>query len=113
MYTSRFDAVEVSSISGELRAEVEETSAVVLGCKKPSVEDEVNALVGVSSNVPASTLVGCYLSSCAAVGPTGSSGGCGISFGPQCQLIPNVLRRLGARQSLFVPKDNPSCAVLV
>ena len=58
LYTSRFDAVEVSSISADLRAEIEKTPAVVLGCKNPFVEDEVDALVGVSSNVPASTLVG-------------------------------------------------------
>ena len=58
VYTSRFDAVEVSSISAELRAEIEKTPAVVLGCKNSFVEDEVDALVGVASNVPASTLVG-------------------------------------------------------
>ena len=34
VYTSRFDAVELSSISTELRAEIEKTPAVVLGCNK-------------------------------------------------------------------------------
>ena len=58
LYTTRFDEVPVSSISAELCAEIEKTPAVVLGKKNPFVEDEVDALVGVVSNVPSSTLVG-------------------------------------------------------
>ena len=58
LYTTSFDDVPVASISAELRAEVEKTPAVVLGCKYPFVEDEVDALVGVESNVPSSVLVG-------------------------------------------------------
>ena len=58
LYTTRFDEVPVSSISSELRAEIEKSPAVVLGKKNPFVEDEVDALVGVVSNVPSSTLVG-------------------------------------------------------
>ena len=104
LYTPRFDAVEVSSISAELRAEIEKTPAVVLGCKNPFVEDEVDALVGVSSNVPASTLVGggVYSNSYEVVGHTVSSEGYGISSEPPCQLIPNVPTRLGARQILLL-----------
>ena len=58
LFTTRFDEVPVSSISAELRAEIEKTPAVVLGKKNPFIEDEVDALVGVVSNVPSSTLVG-------------------------------------------------------
>ena len=57
LYTTRFDEVPVSSISPELRSEVEKTPAV-LGKKTPFVEDEVDALAGMVSNVPSSTLVG-------------------------------------------------------
>ena len=48
----------MASISAELRAEIEKTPAVVLGRKYPLVEDEVDDLVGVESNVPSSVLVG-------------------------------------------------------
>ena len=58
MYTTRFDAVDVSSIPPELRAEIEMTPPVVLGKKNAFAEDEIDALVGVESNVPSSTLVG-------------------------------------------------------
>ena len=58
LYTTSFDEVPVASISAELRAEIEKTPAVVLGRKNPFVEDEVDALVGVESNVPSSVLVG-------------------------------------------------------
>ena len=61
-YTPQFDAVEVATISAELRAEIEETPPVILGKKNPFREDEVHALVGVVSNVPSATLVGGYLS---------------------------------------------------
>ena len=57
-YTPQFDAVEVATISAELRAEIEETPPVTLGKKNPFREDEVDALVGVVSNVPSATLVG-------------------------------------------------------
>ena len=58
LYTTRFYEVLVSSISPELRAEIEKIPAVVLGKKSPFIEDEVDALVGVVSIVPFSTLVG-------------------------------------------------------
>ena len=58
LYTTSFDEVPVASISAELRAEIEKTPAVVLGRKNPFVEDGVDALVGVESNVPSSVLVG-------------------------------------------------------
>ena len=48
----------MSSKPAELRAEIEKTPAVVLGRKNRFVEDEVDALVGVESNVPSSVLVG-------------------------------------------------------
>ena len=48
----------MASISAELRAEKEKTPAVVLGRKNSFVEDEVDALVGVESNVPSSVSVG-------------------------------------------------------
>ena len=57
-YIPRFDAVEVATISAELRAEIEETPPVTLGKKNPFKEDEVDALVGIGSNVPSATLVG-------------------------------------------------------
>ena len=58
IYTSQFDPVKVADISSELRAEIEQTPPVVLGKKNPFREDEVDALVGVVSNVPSATLVG-------------------------------------------------------
>ena len=58
LYTFRFDEVPLSSISAELRPKIEKTPAVVLGKKNPFLEDEVDALVGVVSNVPSSTLAG-------------------------------------------------------
>ena len=61
-YTPKFDAVEVATVSAELRAEIEETPPVTLGKKNLFREDEVDALVGVVSNVPSATLVGGYLS---------------------------------------------------
>ena len=45
-------------LSPELRAEIEHTPSVVLGQKNTIVEDEVDALVVVVSNVVSSTLVG-------------------------------------------------------
>ena len=58
VYTAGFDEIAVATISPELRAEIEKTPPVVLGKKNAFVEDEVDALVGVVSNVPSSTLVG-------------------------------------------------------
>ena len=58
VYTTRFDAVEVSAVPPELRAEIEMTPPVILGKKNAFAEDEIDALVGVESNVPSSTLVG-------------------------------------------------------
>ena len=49
----------VSELSAKQCAEIEATPPVVLGNKNKFVEDEVDALVGVPSNVPPSTLVGC------------------------------------------------------
>ena len=59
IYTEKFDAIPVSEISSELRAEIEKTPPVTLGKMNNFVEDEVDALVGVPSNVPPTTLVGC------------------------------------------------------
>ena len=58
IYTEKFDEIAVATISPELRAEIELTPPVVLGPKNAFEEDEVDALVGVVSNVPCSTLVG-------------------------------------------------------
>ena len=58
VFTTRLDAVNVCSIPPELRAEIEMTPPVVLGKKNAFAEDEIDALVGVESNVPSSTLVG-------------------------------------------------------
>ena len=58
VYTAGFDEIAVATISPALRAESEKTPPVVLGKKNAFVEDEVDALVGVVSNVPSSTLVG-------------------------------------------------------
>ena len=59
IYTEKFDAIAVSEVSLELRAEIEKTPPVTLGKMNNFVEDEVNALVGVPPNVPPTTLVGC------------------------------------------------------
>ena len=59
IYTQTFDLIPVSEITPELRAEIEETPPVTLGKKNPFVEDEIDSLVGVPSNIPPSTLVGC------------------------------------------------------
>ena len=52
IYTEKMDAVPVSELSTELRAETEATPPVILGKMNNFVEDEVDALVGVPSNVP-------------------------------------------------------------
>ena len=59
IYTEKFDAIPVSGISSEMRAEIEKTPPVTLGKMNNFVKDEVDALVGVPSNVPPTTLVGC------------------------------------------------------
>ena len=59
IFTEKFDPICVADLSAELRAEIEETPPVVLGRMNKCIEDEVDALVGVPSNVPPTTLVGC------------------------------------------------------
>ena len=59
IFTEKFDPIRVADLSAELRAEIEETPPVVLGRMNKFIEDEVDALVGVPSNVPPTTLVGC------------------------------------------------------
>ena len=61
IYTEKFDPIRVADLTAEQRAEIEETPPVVLGRMNKFVEDEVDALVGVPSNVPPTTLVGCLL----------------------------------------------------
>ena len=61
IYTEKFDPIRVADLSAEQRAEIEETPPVVLGRMNKFLEDEVDALVGVPSNVPPTTLVGCLL----------------------------------------------------
>ena len=58
LYITRYDRVPVSSLSAELRAEIEKSPAVVLGKKNPFVENEVNALVSVESKVTPSFRIG-------------------------------------------------------
>ena len=58
IYTPQVDEVKVADISDELHAEIEQTPPVVLGKKNPFKEDEVDALIGVVSNVPSATLAG-------------------------------------------------------
>ena len=52
IYTEMFDAIPVSGVSLELRAEIEETPPVTQSKMNRYLEDEVDALVGVPSNVP-------------------------------------------------------------
>ena len=59
IYDRDFSLIPVSEISAELRAEIEKTPPVSLGKKNPFVEDEIDSIVGVPSNIPPSTLVGC------------------------------------------------------
>ena len=59
IYTENRDAAHVSELSVEQCAEIEATPPVNLAKKINFVEDDVNALVGVPSNVPLLTLVGC------------------------------------------------------
>ena len=61
IYTESFDAIPVIEISAELREEIEKTPSVTLSKMNRFLEDEVDALVGVPSNVPPSTLVGSLL----------------------------------------------------
>ena len=59
IYPEKFDPIRIADLSAELRAEIEETPPVVLGRMNKFIEDEVDALVGVPSIVPPTTLVGC------------------------------------------------------
>ena len=59
IYSENLDAIPVAEVSAELRAEIELTPPVTLGRMNKFVEDEVDALVGLPSNVPPTTLVGC------------------------------------------------------
>ena len=62
IYTEMFDftsAIFVGEVSLELRAEIEKTPPVTLGKMNNFLEDEVDALVGIPSTVPPTTLVGC------------------------------------------------------
>ena len=61
IYTENFDAIPVNEKSAELREEIEKTPPVTLGKMNRFLEDELDALVGVPSNGPPSTLVGCLL----------------------------------------------------
>ena len=59
IFTEKFNAIPVAELTVEQRAEIEQTPPVVLGKMNKFLEDEVDALVGVPSNVPPTTLVGC------------------------------------------------------
>ena len=59
IYTEMFDAIPVGEVSLEIRAEIEKTPPVTLGKMNNFLEDEVDSLVGVPSNVPPTTLVDC------------------------------------------------------
>ena len=54
-----FSATRVQDISEELREEILQTEPVSLGTKYRFVEDEVDGVVGVESQIPTSILVGC------------------------------------------------------
>ena len=100
VYTAGFDEIAVATISPELRAEIEKTPPVVLGKKNAFVEDEVDALVGVVSNVPSSTLVGGLfecLSCCGAGDLTASLEDSGASSGQRFQLRLAMPRPPGVR----------------
>ena len=101
-YTPRFDAVEVATISTELQAEIEETPPVTLGKKNPFKEDEVDALVGVVSNVPSATLVGGYLSSSVVVVHIASSDVFGTSSVLLSQSSRPMHRPRGVKLNLLV-----------
>ena len=58
IYTPQFDEAKITDITDKLRAEIEQTPPVVLGKNNSFKEDEVDALVGVVSNVPSATLLG-------------------------------------------------------
>ena len=63
MYTEKLDASPPAGISAaiELRPAIEKPLPVTLGKMNKLLEDEVDALVGVPSNVPPTILVGCLL----------------------------------------------------
>ena len=59
LYTENLDAIPVSEVSAEVTTEIEQTPPAVLVKLNKFMKDEVDALVGVPSNVPPKTLVGC------------------------------------------------------
>ena len=59
IYSPTFELIPVSTISAELRDEILLTPPVTLGKRYPFIEDEIDSIVGVPSNIPPSTLVGC------------------------------------------------------
>ena len=59
IYTEKLDSIRVADLSAEQQVESEETPPVELSRMNKFIEDEVDALVGVLSNVPPTTLVGC------------------------------------------------------
>ena len=115
VYTTRFDAVKVSFISAELRAEIEKTPAVVLGCKNPFAEDEVDALVGVSSNVPASTLLGGLFELLRSGGYHSFLRRLWNQFRTtmpvDSECAHSTWSKTESPDSNFVPSDQPSCAI--
>ena len=58
-YTEKLHAIPVAELTVEQRAAIEQTPPVVLGKMKTFLQDEFDAFVGVPSNVPSTTLVGC------------------------------------------------------
>ena len=99
IYTEKFDEIAVATISPELRAEIELTPPVVLGPKNAFEEDEVDALVGVVSNVPCSTLVGVCLNCCGVAGPIAFLDVCGVSSGRPSPWRPAMPRPPGVKLS--------------
>ena len=87
----------MATISFELRAEIENAPPDVLGKKNAFVENEVDALLGVVSNVPSSVLLGVYLSCYGAEDLTVSSGDSGANSGQHIQLKPSMPRPPGVK----------------
>ena len=97
IYTENFDAISVNEISAELREGIEKNPPVTLGKMNRFLEDKVDALFGVPSNVPPSTLVVCLLELLRRGYHKFSYADYGKSSGPHCRL--KVLMHLspGAR----------------
>ena len=103
IYTEKLDPIRVADLSAEQRAEIEETVPVVLGKMNKFIEDEVDALVGIPSNVPMChqlRLWDAYSSCEGVVGLKCSCVGCGISLGPLCRSKAHLHQLLGARLRL-------------